>query len=77
MHKKETPRQRITNGHSRWNVRLIGPKTEALTILRILEIYGVRGIINFSWMIFMFVDDAVENLTYYCVLYIDTKRDCC
>ena len=24
-------------------------------------------------MIFMFVDDAVENLIYYCVLYIDTK----
>ena len=23
----------------------------------------------------MFVDDAVENLTYYCVLYIDTKGD--
>ena len=76
MHKKETPRQRITNDHSGGNVRLIGPKTEASTFLRILQICGERGILNFSWMIFMF-DDAVEYLRYYCVLYIDTNSDWC
>ena len=59
------------------NGRLIGPKTEASTFLRILEICGVRGILNFSWMIFILFDDAVEYLRYYFVLYIDTNNDLC
>ena len=74
MHKKETPPPKSykwplsgewpTNWTKNWSFNIFAHS------------WDLRRT-RYAGMIFMFVDDAVENLIYYCVLYIDTKSDWC